>query len=107
MFGGITLKCRPLRLAFIIPPNKDALRKAIQINSTLWGGVFNPIIPLYARSPEAWKKYPGRTNSMKDRVTGYLRAFDPDFLVDCSGSKLPSYVTDLGRSLIPVDDIWS
>jgi hypothetical protein len=107
MFGGITLKCRPLRLAFLIPPNKDVLRTAIQINSTLWGGVFNPIIPLYAQSPKAWKEHPGQRHSMKDRVIAYLRAFDPDFLVDCTGAQLPGYAADLGRSLISVDDIWS
>lgn len=107
MFGGITLKCRPLRLAFLIPPNKEALRNAIRINSTLWGGVFNPIIPLYARSPKAWTQDPGRKRSMKDHVAGYIRAFDPDFLVDCTGSQLPSYGANTGRSLISVDDIWS
>jgi hypothetical protein len=107
MFGDITLKCRPLRLAFLIPPDKTALRTAIQINSTLWGGTFNPIIPLYARSPKAWKDYPGQKILMKDRVAGYVRAFDPDFLVDCTGSPLPSSVSDLARPVIPISDIWS
>jgi hypothetical protein len=30
----------------LVPPDKAALRKAIQINSTLWGGTYNPIIAL-------------------------------------------------------------
>jgi hypothetical protein len=107
MFGNIKLKCRPLRLAFLIPPDKAALRKAIQINSTLWGGTYNPIIPLYAQSPKAWRLYPGQKIAMKDRVAGYIRAFDPDILVDCTGGKLPTYVADLGRSIISIDDIWS
>jgi hypothetical protein len=107
MFGDITVKCRPLRLAFLIPPDKAALRKAIQINSTLWGGTLNPIIPLYAQLPKAWKMYPGEKTTMKDRVAGYVRAFDPDFLVDCAGGALPAYVAALGRTTISVDDIWS
>jgi hypothetical protein len=64
-------------------PYKAALRKAIQINSTLWGGTFNPIIPLYAQPPKAWKDYPNHKILAEDRVAGYIRAFDPDFLVDC------------------------
>jgi hypothetical protein len=107
MFGDITVKCRPLRLAFLITPNKTALRKAIQINSTLWGGTFNPIIPLYAQPPKVWKDYPRQKLAIKDRVAGYVRAFDPDFLVDCTGYKLRAYVGDLGRSTISVDEIWS
>ncbi len=107
MFGDITVKCRPLRLAFLIPPDKAALRKAIQVNSTLWGGTYNPIIPLYAQVPKTWRMYPGQKVVMKDRVAGYVRAFDPDFLVDCTGGKLPPYVADVGRPTISVDDIWS
>jgi hypothetical protein len=107
MFGDITLKCRPLRLAFLIPPDKAAFRTAIQTNSTLWGGTFNPIIPLYALAPKAWKDYVEQKISMKDRVAGYVRAFDPGFLVDCTGSKLPAYAAELGRPIIPIDDIWS
>jgi hypothetical protein len=107
MFGDITVKCRPLRLAFLIPPDKTALRKAIQVNSTLWGGTYNPIIPLYAQVPKTWRMYPGQKVVMKDRVPGYFRAFDPDVLVDGTGGKLPPYVADLGRPTISIDNIWS
>ena len=97
MFGDITLKCRPLRLAFLIPPDKGALRTVIQTNSALWGGTFNPIIPVYAHAPKVWKDYPGQKISMKDRIAGYVRAFDPDFIVDWPGSKLSSHVGELDR----------
>jgi hypothetical protein len=41
---------RPVKLAFIIDPyDKRALTQAIQINSALWRGVYNPIIPFYKR----------------------------------------------------------
>ena len=99
MFGDITLKCRPLRLAFLIPPEKGALRAVIQTNSALWGGTFNPIIPLYAHAPKAWKDYPGQKISMKDRIVGYVRAFDPDFIVDWTGSKLSGHVGELDRPM--------
>ena len=106
MFGDITVKSRPLRLAFLIPPTKNVLRKVIQINSTLWGGTYNPIIPLYAQSPKSWKQYPGEKIAVRERVRGYIRAFDPDVLVDCTGGKLPDYVKTPERLTIALDDIW-
>jgi hypothetical protein len=107
MFGDITIKSRPLRLAFFIPPTKDALRHAIQVNCTLWGGVYNPIIPLYSRAPTAWKLYPREKVSVERRIRGYVRAFDPDVLVDCTNGALPSYLAALGRPIVKVDDIWA
>lgn len=107
MFGDITVKSRPLRLAFLIPPDKAMLRKAIQVNSTLWGGTYNPIIVLYAQSPKTWKMYPGQKILMRDRIAGYIRAFDPDILVDCTNGKLPSYVSEFGRRIVRIDEIWS
>jgi hypothetical protein len=107
MFGDITVKSRPLRLAFLITPEKSVLRKAIQINSTLWGGPFNPIIPLYSHTPKAWKEYPHEKGSVRDRVLGYMRAFDPDILVNCTTTDLPTYLSNFGRPIISIDEIWS
>lgn len=106
MFGDITVRCRPLRLAFVIPPESAALHKAIQINSSLWGGAFNPIIPLYRRAPSGWKSYPGEKVSVRNRALGYVRAFDPDILVNCTGERLPPYLSDTSRTVISWDDIW-
>jgi len=75
MFGDVTIKSRPLRLAFFIPPNKAALRKAIQMNSTLWGGAYNPIIPLYAKAPANWQFYPGEIHKgPRRRVRSGIRS---------------------------------
>jgi hypothetical protein len=98
---------RHRRLAFLIPPDKEVLHKSIQVNSTLWGGAFNPIIPLFRRAPKAWKEYPRQKISTGDRVLGYVRAFDPDILVNCTTEQLPSYLHDLGRDTISLDEIWS
>jgi len=106
MFGDIKVKSRPLRLAFIIPPDKVALQAAIEINSTLWGGSYNPIIPLYPRALKEWQLYPGQKISVNERILGYVRAFDPDILVNCTGGELPAYLRDLGRRVIGTDDIW-
>jgi hypothetical protein len=106
MFGDIKVKSRPLRLAFLIPPEKSVLHKAIQINSTLWGGLHNPIIPLHHRAPKGWRLYPHEKISIEQRVLGYIRAFDPDFIVgDVKG--LPQYVQRVGRPVVPIDEIWA
>lgn len=106
MFGNVSVKSRPLRLAFLIEPNNEALRGAIEINSSLWGGNFNPVIPIYRRPPKHWREYPGQKNSVKDRVLGYIRAFDPDILVNCTSAELPTYIRDLQRLTIKIDEIW-
>jgi hypothetical protein len=107
MFGDITVKSRPLRLAFLIPPDKTVLRKVIQTNYTLWGGTFNPIITLYARPAKAWKGHPNDKISLAKRALGYVRAFDPDILVDCTANGLPPYLQSSGRAVIKIDEIWS
>ena len=43
-FGTLELTRRPLKLAFLVDPaDTAALTEAIQINTFLWGGMFNPI----------------------------------------------------------------
>ena len=50
--GSVTIKVRPLRIAFIVDPSdREGLQEAIKINSTLWGGTYNPIIPAFRRTP--------------------------------------------------------
>jgi hypothetical protein len=50
--GSIDLRLRPLKLAFVVDANDaEQIKTAIQINTYLWGGMFNPIIPGYKRIP--------------------------------------------------------
>ena len=105
-FGDTKIKSRPLRLAFLIQPQPDNLRRAIQINSTLWGGAYNPIIPLYGRAPKAWRLHPVEKISMEERVLGYLRAFDPDFIVG-DAKAFPKYLASPARPVISADEIWA
>jgi hypothetical protein len=106
MFGGIESKVRPLRLAFLVDPNDiRSLRKVIQINSTLWGGTYNPIIPIYKRMPKVWRDDLLPTKKAEVVIKGYIDAFDPDILVQCS-KRLPQFITELGIETIKPDDIW-
>lgn len=106
MFGTIELKARPLRLAFLVDPrNSDSIREAIQINSTLWGGAYNPIIPMYKKMPPAWEDKPLRAPKAEAVIKGYIDAFDPDLLVQCA-REIPSYITTLGLKIVRPNEIW-
>jgi len=106
MTGSVEIKVRPLRLAYLVDPNdKEQAREAIRLSSTLWGGMYFPIIPLHIRMPGTWREKPFKTPSAKDVILGYLEAFDPDILVQFS-QDIPAYVKDLGLTAIKPGEIW-
>ena len=93
--GTVKVKLRPIKLAFLVNPNdKESLLKAIEINTFLWGGVYNPIIPTYKRIPPNWKGPPSKNLSAKNVVSGYLDNFDPDYVVPMG--ECADYSLDVG-----------
>ena len=87
--GTVDIRLRPVKLAFVVSPSdRTSLLKAIQINSCLWGGVFNPIIPFYRRTPKIWGDKFTRNITAKNIVKGYIKAFDPDFIVPIGDLKV-------------------
>ena len=51
--GTVDVKLRPIKIAFLVhPDDKNSLLKAIEINTLLWGGIYNPIIPTYEEKPQ-------------------------------------------------------
>ena len=80
--GTVNVKLRPIKLAFLVNPNdKESLLKAIEINTFLWGGMYNPIIPTYKRIPQNWEGLPSKNLSAQNIIAGYLDNFDPDYVV--------------------------
>ncbi len=106
--GTIDIRLRPVKLAFLIEPtDKKAIFEAIQINSFLWGGIYNPIIPVFSRAPKVWRKGdPISRYKGKEILAGYLEAFNPDYVVPigrCAKKKL-----DFGnREAIAPSEIFS
>jgi len=79
--GSVNITLRPLRLAFLVDPSdKAGVLEAIQINTSLWGGMFNPIVPVFRRTPKIWRERFERY-SAKDVSEGLIQAFDPDYVV--------------------------
>jgi hypothetical protein len=107
MLGTVDVRTRPLRFACLVDPkNETQVREAIRLSSTLWGGAFFPIVPLYKVRPASWGHKTLAGPSAKDVVLGYLEAFDPDILVQFS-SAIPSYVADIGLRIVRPEEVWS
>lgn len=90
--GSLTVRVRPLRIAFLVDPSdRVGLLSAIEASTFLWGGSFNPIIPAYKRTPKKWEPHRMRRLPQPEEIiTGYLEAFDPDVVVPvgvCEGRK--------------------
>jgi hypothetical protein len=80
---SVTSRTRPLRFGFLVrPDDKVRLRKIFQINACLWGGEFNPIIPIFTRVPGWWERRGIRFKNAKQILNGYLDFFEPDLVVE-------------------------
>lgn len=79
----LNLRLRPVRFAFLVRPNDvKNIEEAFRINSCLWGGRYNPIIPFFKKVPKWWDKSGHSYESSKQILNGYLDFFEPDFIVE-------------------------
>jgi hypothetical protein len=76
----VNQRVRPTRIGFLVAPSDRArFRQIVQINTVLWGGIYNPIIPVYRRKPAGLSG--ARRKTGLDVTAGYVDAFEPDLLV--------------------------
>ncbi|QSF42992.1 hypothetical protein [Paenibacillus tianjinensis] len=96
--GTLSVKLRPLKFAIIIEPyDTQSLETAIYINSYLWGGTYNPIIPAFSDGN-------GKISSTDmEMIEGYVFNFDPDYIVNLS--KVDLSETYLHEKLISIESI--
>src|SRR5229473_3143571 len=125
-YVGVSRRLRPLRFGFLVRPGDyQSLLNAIQLNTCLWGGRFNPIIPVFRRLPPGWsddlfERHPEiskqLTASAKRRVKrfrtharefvrGYIDAFEPDYLVEMTAGLSKEITFDSSLILKPEDII--
>ena len=77
------IRLRPTRIALLASPRDQAsIRKFMRICSCLWGGVYNPIIPIFQVPPDEWQSTVKRPMKGIDVTKGYLKFFEPDILVE-------------------------
>lgn len=89
---------RPTRLAFIVPrPDRELLLSVIARATSLWGGVFDPIVILDGSTREVYGIQEERTSTpegYREQQADLLKAFDPDFLVNFATDPLPRELMD-------------
>jgi hypothetical protein len=102
---------RPTRLAFIVPkPDRGLLLNVISRATTLWGGIFNPIIILDDATRVArgvhYEIVPPQP--YLERQDDILRSFDPDILVNYSDDPLPAALKHFQHRTYPAARLdWS
>ncbi|MGV2291883.1 hypothetical protein AAHK20_24435 [Trinickia sp. YCB016] len=74
---------RPTRIGFLTTPTDlTAVRTIMRACTCLWGGVFNPIIPVFKRAPEEWRPEIYQRFKGTEVAKGYARFFEPDVYVE-------------------------
>ena len=104
----VTCNARPTRLAFVVPaPDRDLLLSVIARATSLWGGLFNPIVVLDGTTREVL----GRQERMisqdqyLERQRDILRAFDPDLLVMFGAGQLPDQLKEFEHRTFPAEQL--
>lgn len=80
---NVNIRLRPIRFAFLVSPDdKKRTIEIFRINTCLWGGKYNPVIPFFKRLPSWWERKGYRFENAKQIINGYLDFFEPDFIVE-------------------------
>ena len=80
---NVNIRLRPIRFAFLVrPDDKKRTLEIFRINTCLWGGKYNPVIPFFKRLPSWWERKGYRFENAKQIINGYLDFFEPDFIVE-------------------------
>jgi len=95
---------RPTRLAFILPgPDRGLLMSVFARATSLWGGVFNPIVILDGsmREVRGIQEEMSSRGEYLESQADLLKAFDPDFLISFSPDPLPEQLKDFQHRTFP------
>ena len=84
-----TIRLRPTRIAFLVrPTNLPAIRTFMRICACLWGGAYNPIIPVFRSQPEDWRPDIPERLTGAEIARGYVEFFEPDAFVEADSNLL-------------------
>ena len=109
-----SLRLRPTRIGFLVSPtDMEAIRRFMQLSTCLWGGFYNPIIPVSSTIPDVWKApHLPDPNGLR-LAKGYLDFFEPDVFVEAQSGLaaqvgLADTEIDIGHSrVMPLDAFFN
>jgi hypothetical protein len=108
-----SLRLRPTRIGFLVSPtDMEAIRRIMQLSTCLWGGFYNPIIPVSNTIPDVWKDPDFPDPSGLRLAKGYLDFFEPDVFVEAESGLaaqvgLADTEIDIGHSwVMPLDALF-
>lgn len=79
----VDIRLRPIRFGFLVrPDDAENILQIFRINTCLWGGRFNPIIPLFEYVPPWLEKEGVHFDNADQLIKDDLDFFEPDFLVE-------------------------
>ena len=118
-----TIRLRPTRIGFLVRPNDMvSVCRVMRACTCLWGGVYNPIIPVFRIAPREWRAERFEHVKGLDVARGYIKFFEPDVFVESEEGLLEEaglgalreqhvmhpYVVTLRQFLEPERDLdWS
>lgn len=85
------IKLRPVRVGLLVrPTDSKSVRRFMQVCTCLWGGMYNPIIPVFRNAPSEWRSEPWERVRGYRIAEGYIEFFEPDAFVEteCGLSRL-------------------
>lgn len=83
VFGSVRL--RPTRIGLLVRPsqsNLQLIRRFLRCCACLWGGRYNPIIPVARTIPSEWRRRLPRHATGRVLADGYIHFFEPDVFVE-------------------------
>lgn len=81
----LTIRLRPTRIGFLVNPTDMAsIRKIMRYCACLWGGLYNPIIPVFRNPPKEWRPERFDRFAGYQVARGYIRFFEPDVFVEAT-----------------------
>src|SRR5262245_3999856 len=84
-----TIRLRPTRIGFLVRPTDLAsVRRVMRASTCVWGGVYNPIIPVFRSAPKEWQGERFERTKGLAVAQGYVRFFEPDVYVEAEAGLL-------------------
>ena len=84
-----TISLRPTRIALLVRPSDlSSIRRFMRICACLWGGIYNPIIPVFRNRPRDWRPDVPDSLTGAQIGCGYVEFFEPDVFVEAEPNLL-------------------